>query len=234
MEVRLMSLTSEMHRIAKEDINDIVSMLNEDGFKTSVVRMESDPEEIKEKVKQSVHAVLKIDGRNTDVDFDYEISLSPETVYIQKPCEDIVSDIESSLKNKVSESTRISKSSKPVTSSSITAADDDFESDDFSDETDPTDSTDSLSDNIDDIADTVEDIQDTIDDVQEDDVNIQVENNISDHYIAECERCHGIFISSVIRSEQPLEKISGTCPLCDRQTDQYLKWVVKDVKDIEE
>ena len=69
-----MSLTSEMRRIAKEDINDIVSMLNEDGFKTSVVSMESDPEEIKEKVKQSVHAVLKIDGRNTDVDFDYEIN----------------------------------------------------------------------------------------------------------------------------------------------------------------
>lgn len=232
-----MSLTSEMRRIAKEDINDIVSMLNEDGFKTSVVSMESDPEEIKEKVKQSVHAVLKIDGRNTDVDFDYEINLSPETVYIQKPCEDIVSDIESSLKNKVSEATRISKSSKPVTSSSITAADDDFESDDFSDlddTTDTTDSNDSLSDNIEDIADTVEDIQDTIDDVQEDDVNIQVENNISDHYIAECERCHGIFISSVIRSEQTLEKISGNCPLCDRQTDQYLKWVVKDVKDVEE
>ena len=229
-----MSLTSEMHRIAKEDINDIVSMLNEDGFKTSVVSMESDPEEIKEKVKQSVHAVLKIDGRNTDVDFDYEINLSPETVYIQKPCEDIVSDIERSVKNRVSESMRISKSASSVTSSSITAADDDFESDDFSDETDPTDSTDSLSDNIDDIADTVEDIQDTIDDVQEDDVNIQVENNISDHYIAECERCHGIFISSVIRSEQPLEKISGTCPLCDRQTDQYLKWVVRDVKDVEE
>lgn len=226
-----MSLTSEMHRIAKEDINDIVSMLNEDGFKTSVVSMESDPEEIEEKLKQSVHAVLKINGETKDVDFDYEINLSPETVYIQKPCEDIVSDIESSLKNKVSESTRIRKSASSVTSSSITAADDDFESDDFSDETD---STDSLSDNIEDIADTVEDIQDTFDDVQEDDVNIQVENNISDHYIAECERCHGIFISSVIRSEQPLEKISGTCPLCDRQTDQYLKWVVKDVKDVEE
>lgn len=229
-----MSLTSEMHRIAREDINDIVSMLNEDGFKTSVVSMESNPKEIKEKVKQSVHAVLKINGETKDVDFEYEINLSPDTVYIQKPCEEIVSDIERSVKNRVSESMRISKSASSVTSSSITAADDDFESDDFSDETDPTDSTDSLSDNIDDIADTVEDIQDTIDDVQEDDVNIQVENNISDHYIAECERCHGIFISSVIRSEQPLEKISGTCPLCDRQTDQYLKWVVKDVKDVEE
>lgn len=229
-----MSLTSEMHRIAREDINDIVSMLNEDGFKTSVVSMESNPKEIKEKVKQSVHAVLKINGETKDVDFEYEINLSPDTVYIQKPCEEIVSDIERSVKNRVSESMRISKSASSVTSSSITAADDDFESDDFSDETDPTDSTDSLSDNIDDIADTVEDIQDTIDDVQEDDVNIQVENNISDHYIAECERCHGIFISSVIRSEQPLEKISGTCPLCDRQTDQYLKWVVRDVKDVEE
>ena len=232
-----MSLTSEMHRIAKEDINDIVSMLNEDGFKTSVVSMESDPDEIDEKMTQQIHAVLKINGETKDVDFEYEINLSPDTVYIQKPCEEIVSDIERSVKNRVSESMRISKSASSVTSSSITAADDDFESDDFSDETDPTDptdSTDSLSDNIDDIADTVEDIQDTIDDVQEDDVNIQVENNISDHYIAECERCHGIFISSVIRSEQPLEKISGTCPLCDRQTDQYLKWVVKDVKDLEE
>lgn len=229
-----MSLTSEMHRIAKEDINDIVSMLNEDGFKTSVVSMESDPDEIDEKMTQQIHAVLKINGETKDVDFKYEINLSPDTVYIQKPCEEIVSDIERSVKNRVSESMRISKSASSVTSSSITAADDDFESDDFSDETDPTDSTDSLSDNIDDIADTVEDIQDTIDDVQEDDVNIQVENNISDHYIAECERCHGIFISSVIRSEQPLEKISGTCPLCDRQTDQYLKWVVKDVKDVEE
>lgn len=229
-----MSLTSEMHRIAKEDINDIVSMLNEDGFKTSVVSMESDPDEIDEKMTQQIHAVLKINGETKDVDFEYEINLSPDTVYIQKPCEEIVSDIERSVKNRVSESMRISKSASSVTSSSITAADDDFESDDFSDETDPTDSTDSLSDNIDDIADTVEDIQDTIDDVQEDDVNIQVENNISDHYIAECERCHGIFISSVIRSEQPLEKISGTCPLCDRQTDQYLKWVVKDVKDVEE
>ena len=229
-----MSLTSEMHRIAREDINDIVSMLNEDGFKTSVVSMESDPDEIDEKITQQIHAVLKINGETKDVDFEYEINLSPDTVYIQKPCEEIVSDIERSVKNRVSESMRISKSASSVTSSSITAADDDFESDDFSDETDPTDSTDSLSDNIDDIADTVEDIQDTIDDVQEDDVNIQVENNISDHYIAECERCHGIFISSVIRSEQPLEKISGTCPLCDRQTDQYLKWVVKDVKDVEE
>lgn len=229
-----MSLTSEMHRIAKEDINDIVSMLNEDGFKTSVVSMESDPDEIDEKMTQQIHAVLKINGETKDVDFEYEINLSPDTVYIQKPCEEIVSDIERSVKNRVSESMRISKSASSVTSSSITAADDDFESDDFSDETDTTDSTDSLSDNIDDIADTVEDIQDTIDDVQEDDVNIQVENNISDHYIAECERCHGIFISSVIRSEQPLEKISGTCPLCDRQTDQYLKWVVKYVKDIEE
>lgn len=229
-----MSLTSEMHRIAKEDINDIVSMLNEDGFKTSVVSMESDPDEIDEKMTQQIHAVLKINGETKDVDFKYEINLSPDTVYIQKPCEEIVSDIERSVKNRVSESMRISKSASSVTSSSITAADDDFESDDFSDETDPTDSTDSLSDNIDDIADTVEDIQDTIDDVQEDDVNIQVENNISDHYIAECERCHGIFISSVIRTEQPLEKISGTCPLCDRQTDQYLKWVVKDVKDVEE
>ena len=230
-----MSLTSEMRRIARNDIQDIVSMLNEDGFKTSVVSMESDPEEIEEKITQKIHSVLKINGKDIDVDFEYELDMYPEKVRIQKPCEAIVDDIEKSFSRKVSESTSVSKSS--ITASSITAADEDFESDDFSDESftdDSTNSPDSLSDNIEDIADTVEDIQDTIDDVQPDDVNIDVENNISDHYIAECERCHGIFISSVIKSEQPLEKISGTCPLCDRQTDQYLKWVVKNVKDIEE
>ena len=230
-----MSLTSEMHRIARNDIQDIVFMLNEDGFKTSVVSMESDPEEIEEKITQKIHSVLKINGKDIDVDFEYELDMYPEKVRIQKPCEAIVDDIEKSFSRKVSESTSVSKSS--ITASSITAADEDFESDDFSDESftdDSTNSPDSLSDNIEDIADTVEDIQDTIDDVQPDDVNIDVENNISDHYIAECERCHGIFISSVIKSEQPLEKISGTCPLCDRQTDQYLRWVVKNVKDVEE
>lgn len=82
---------------------------------------------------------------------------------------------------------------------------------------------------LDNIEDNIEDIQDQVDDVQEDDVNIEMDNNIDGHYIAECDRCHGVFISAVIESDQEVEKISGVCPLCEKESDQYLKWVIKSV-----
>ena len=97
----------------------------------------------------------------------------------------------------------------------------DFNEDDFGE--------DDLSDTLDDVADTVEDIQDTVDDIEEDDVNIEIDNNIANHYIAECDSCHGVFISATVESDQKVEKVSGTCPLCEKETDQYLKWVIKDV-----
>ena len=71
-------------------------------------------------------------------------------------------------------------------------------------------------------------MQDSIDNMDEDDVDIEVDNNISNHYIAECERCHGVFISAVVESDQEISKISGICPLCDHETEQYLKWIIKD------
>lgn len=85
---------------------------------------------------------------------------------------------------------------------------------------------DDIDEQLDDISDTVEDLQDSVDEVEEDDVQIEVNNNIENHYIAECESCQGIFISSVVKSDQYLDKISGVCPLCNKETDQYLKWVV--------
>lgn len=88
----------------------------------------------------------------------------------------------------------------------------------------------SIGDDIDALSDQVEDLQDSVDDVEEDDVDIELDNNIGDHYIAECEGCHGIFISAMIESDQVVEKITGTCPLCEKETDQYLKWVVKAVE----
>lgn len=81
-------------------------------------------------------------------------------------------------------------------------------------------------DTLDDIADSVEDMQDTLDEVQEDEVDIEVDNNVEGHLIAECDKCHGIFISAMIESEQEVEKISGICPLCDKESDQYFKWVI--------
>ena len=69
---------------------------------------------------------------------------------------------------------------------------------------------------------------------EEEDPSIEIDNNIENHYIAECESCHGIFISAVILSDQPVETLTGTCPLCGKDTDQSLKWVIKSIEDIEE
>lgn len=117
----------------------------------------------------------------------------------------------------------IVKSSKDVNKSKkYVKAADDF--DDFDD----VDDSDGILDAIDDVADNIEDLQDAIDDVDEDEVTIAINNNIADHFIAECDKCNGIFISAVVDSDQIIDHVSGTCPLCGKETDQYLKWIIKD------
>ena len=141
----------------------------------------------------------------------------------------------SNVRGKVTASTHSWK--HPKYSTSVYAADDDSEDDtddmDYNDDFIDNDD-DGLYDAIDDVADAVEDIQDTVDEVDQDDVNIDMNNNISGHYIAECDSCHGVFISATIESDQKVEKVSGVCPLCEKETDQYLKWVIKSVNDSEE
>lgn len=85
-----------------------------------------------------------------------------------------------------------------------------------------------LSDDIDDIADQIDDVQDAVDDIDEDDVDIETENNITNHYIAECDSCHGLFISAMIESDQIVDHISGICPVCGKETDQYLNWIIRE------
>lgn len=117
------------------------------------------------------------------------------------------------------------KAAKVYSATAITAAEDDMDmiDDDFMYEDG------SIKDGIDELSDKVEDIQDQVDDMDEDNIDINMDNNITNHYIAECESCHGIFISAMIESDQAVEKITGVCPLCEKDTDQYIKWVVKDV-----
>lgn len=98
----------------------------------------------------------------------------------------------------------------------IVAADEDFMNDPYD-----------FSEAVDDLAENVQEVQDTIDDMDEDDPSIEVNNNIEDHLIAECERCHGIFISAILQSDMEIDHVTGTCPLCGRESNQYLKWVVK-------
>lgn len=65
----------------------------------------------------------------------------------------------------------------------------------------------------------------------EDSPSIETDNNIAGHYIAECNRCHGVFISALMESDQHVEFLSGVCPLCEKESDQYIKWVIKPVED---
>lgn len=112
----------------------------------------------------------------------------------------------------------------------IKAADGDFE-DDFDDDysLDDEDS-DGIKDAIDDVADNVEDLQDSVDDIKEDESEIAMNNNIADHFIAECDRCKGVFISAVVDSDQVIDHVTGTCPLCGRETEQTLKWVIRPIE----
>ena len=84
----------------------------------------------------------------------------------------------------------------------------------------------SLSDDLDHIKNLIED-----DIMSEDPTSIAIDNNIEQHYIAECEECKGVFISAVVKSDQKVDKISGICPLCEKSTDQYLRWVIVDANE---
>jgi len=127
---------------------------------------------------------------------------------------------------------RIEKRTRSVDAASdpiMAAGEDEFEDLDMPvDDADVED--DAFDDTLDEMADNIEDMQDTLDEVQEDDVDIEVDNNIDGHLIAECDKCHGIFISAMIESDQEVDKISGICPLCEKETDQYIKWVVKAIE----
>lgn len=81
---------------------------------------------------------------------------------------------------------------------------------------------------LDELQDNVEQMQDTVDNIEEDSPAIDIDNNITDHLIAECENCKGIFISAMIASEQEVDSINGVCPLCNKETTQTLKWIIKE------
>lgn len=119
---------------------------------------------------------------------------------------------------------KITKRSITAASKYVKAADEDEEFNDMDFE-----DADGVMDALDDVADDVEDIQDSIDDMEDDSVDIALNNNIANHYIAECDKCQGVFISAVIESDQEIDHVSGICPMCGKETDQYLKWVIREI-----
>lgn len=70
--------------------------------------------------------------------------------------------------------------------------------------------------------------EDLGEDGEQDGTTIEVDNNIVNHLIAECQNCHGIFISAMIASDQAVESINGVCPLCNKDTEQFLNWIIKE------
>lgn len=229
-----MNIAEHMKSLAKEDIDEILDILQDKGINAELISFEVEPEDIPESIEQTVRANIKVGQDTKEIQFKYLLDYKngPDEITIDKDCTDIADEFYDNINSAIK-----TKKSK-IISSTITAADEDadFESDEF-DET-PADGMivddefgeDQLSDTLDNISDKVDDIQDSMDDVQEDDVCIDIDNNISNHYVAECEKCKGIFISSVVETDQKLDKIHGSCPLCDKETDQYLKWIIKDIE----
>ena len=125
---------------------------------------------------------------------------------------------------------RIVRSSADVKKKKITAADNVF--DDIGEApgygTDvEVDDDDALGEQLDSIEDNLEDVQDAVEDFEEDDVSIDVDNNIADHLVAECDNCKTPFISAMIASDQVVDSISGICPICKKDTTQTIKWIIK-------
>lgn len=178
-----------------------------------------------EEVEYDVQIVLDIDGDQQVVNFQYY--LQPDgNVELSEDLDNVIQSVDS----------RIMSEQSTVNLQTITAADD-FDSDDFDEiphesvEDDTVADDDSITDTLNNMSEQLDDLQDDISDPSnEDDINIDINNNIDNHYIAECEKCHGIFISSLIASDQRVESIHGVCPLCDKESDQYLKWIVEAVE----
>lgn len=211
----------EVRHYIKSDAQTAQAEIEKQGYKCSVsydyksaTNMETD--EIVTRVLFSVN----IDGDIVEVPEEYIVETSGE-IYSEGDGNDIAENaINRHLNPEIFASTKSRKTK-------ITAAEDDY---DFAEDVDD------FSDTVDDLSDTVDDLKDAVDDdiFDEDEPDIEMDNNISGHYIAECDRCHGIFISAVIESDQEIDSISGVCPVCNKDTEQHLKWVVKDVNDTED
>lgn len=122
------------------------------------------------------------------------------------------------INSKVKSVSSLLKLKKPIKS----AIGDDFGEDMDTEEED-------MNDTLDDMADTLDDMSDQLDDYIEDDPSITTDNNIENHYIVECDKCKGIFISSIVESDATIEKVTGRCPLCGKDSDQYLKWIIRSI-----
>ena len=208
-----MTTSHLLKAIIREDVSDIVQAASKlSNTRLKVVGYSIDTNNVnldKVTVSTPVTLSLKVSDGKTHKNIKCTYDVDNQHVYTDFD----IQDVSKSLANKF-----VTATSNFNHSNAIYAADDELLDV-------PTD----LDEAVDDLADTVEDVQDQIDDIYEDEPTIEINNNIDGHYIAECERCHEIFISAVMESDQEIDHVSGICPLCGKDTNQYLKWVIKSV-----
>lgn len=229
-----MSVFGQIKTYATEDISEAVRLANEKyklEAKLNKLTYDCDDDiETADDASCIVNASISAGDKATNLSFEYVVS--DDEIY----CSDDVSSLAKLIKSKLFGEVTAAVSDRPLTSVAVTAANDDEDTeepavDDFSgfDEFDEFGDPADIADSVDDLADSVDELQDRIDETDLDEVNIDMDNNIDGHYIAECERCHGVFISAVVESDQVVDSIGGICPLCEKETTQYLKWVIKAV-----
>lgn len=230
-------IPSAVKQYAQEDISEVLRRLNSIrpniSAKLESLSYQTSEDGTPDEFSVYPEAIISwIDG-NTKMKttFMWDYVISGDDVYSGGDVDELLDSLEYRRKNLID--TKKVNASTRLKNRRITAADEeDMFDDSFDDEIDPEtvlDDADTFTDTIDDLSEQVEDIQDQVEEIDEDDITIEMENNIANHYIAECEHCHGIFISAMIESDQEVERISGVCPLCEKESDQYLKWVVKEV-----
>lgn len=211
---------SFIKKYAREDIQEAVDRANERvGSNITISNLDFDTHIMEEELRENggnytvasstdVTATLNTGDDEISVTYNYFIGDNDDDIFVSESVDALSDRIASALGNRV-------EASQSVDGDAITAAGD-LTGDEFDDQ-------------LDDMAGSLEDMQETLEEVDEDEPNIEVDNNISDHYIAECDRCHGVFISAMVESDQEVEIITGVCPLCGKESDQYLKWIIRDV-----
>lgn len=212
----------DIAKFIREDVHNIKEVLEE---YTSLHNVFVKP--TSEETEDGAKVTLTVTSDEGDTECSFEYFVDGEDVYISEPVYDVAQNIANMILN----------SDTSITSATnIFAAEgdaDSFDNDDYGWDDEGSDGgkgEEGVNDSLDDIADNVEDIQEEINDVEEDRVNIELDNNITDHYIAECEKCKGIFISAMTESDQIVDSIHGTCPICEEESDQYLLWIIKEAK----
>lgn len=233
-----MTVLKQIQKYAESDLQSVLNAARyglDTTFHLQEITYDCDEDALEnsdEEVDCVANARIRVGGeRGKEVTLSWTYTYDGDNVYVELDTPSLVKKLEK-LINAEGIKGSIKASSVYSPKSRIYGADgddpevvDDFDNEYIED--------DSFGDELDDLADSVENLQDQVEDeIDEDEVDIELDNNIDGHYIAECERCHGVFISAMLESDQSVDKITGTCPLCEKESDQYLKWIVKAVEKV--